>query len=150
MGKGLLMQQLLARYDEVLCIDADAVILDPTRDITDQLLAGDLMGLTARHTRGSDPIPNTGVWLVRRDRAVVDFLDMVWDSPRFVDHKWWDNEPSSRHSAISSNRGSASLILLLCGFAPACCPLSGTASTPDPSLAPRIVPRGNVARGAIE
>lgn len=91
-GKVLLLQQLLSRYDEVLWIDADAVVLDDTRDITDDLEPGDLMGLVAHVTpEGDDPIPNSGVWLLRNDPAVIDFLDEVWDCTGFIDHKWWEN-----------------------------------------------------------
>lgn len=87
-----LFQELLGTYDEVLWIDADAVVVDGTDDITDELRPDDLMGLSAHVTpEGEDPIPNCGVWLIRKNAATTEFLDAVWDSTRFIDHKWWEN-----------------------------------------------------------
>ncbi len=87
-----LFQDLLGSYDEVLWIDADAVIVDDTLDIADALRPDHLMGLAAHVTpEGEDPIPNCGVWLIRKDATVTEFLDAVWDSTQFIDHKWWEN-----------------------------------------------------------
>jgi hypothetical protein len=91
-GKVRLFQDLLGSYDEVLWIDADAVIVDATDDITDALRPDDLMGLAAHITpEGVDPIPNCGVWLIRKDATISEFLDSVWQSTEFVEHKWWEN-----------------------------------------------------------
>jgi hypothetical protein len=91
-GKIRLLQDLLGSYDEVLWIDADAVVVDSTDDITDSLSPDDLMALAAHVTpEGENPIPNSGVWLVRKDATITEFLDAVWDSTQFIDHKWWEN-----------------------------------------------------------
>lgn len=91
-GRIPILRHLLTEYDEVLWIDADAVIVDSSLDIADVLGPDDLMGMTAHVTpEGDVPIPNCGVWLVRSDPATLDFLDAVWDSTAYIDHKWWEN-----------------------------------------------------------
>jgi galactosyl transferase GMA12/MNN10 family len=91
-GRIRVFQELLDEYDEVLWIDADAAIVDDSRDIADELEPDDLMGMVAHVTpEGDDPIPNCGVWLLRRDPEVLEFLDVVWGSVRYIDHKWWEN-----------------------------------------------------------
>jgi len=91
-GKVVILQRLLSAYDEVLWVDADAVIVDCRRDISDDLHPQDLMGLAAHVTpEGDDPIPNAGVWFLRRDPAIVELLEGVWSAETFIDHKWWEN-----------------------------------------------------------
>ncbi|MDA8343115.1 MAG: hypothetical protein M0007_12940 [Actinomycetota bacterium] len=91
-AKVLLIRQQLDRYDLVLWIDADAAVTDPSVDIADLLGRRDLMALVAHTTpEGDDPIPNCGVWLLRSHRATRRFLDRVWDSTAYVEHRWWEN-----------------------------------------------------------
>lgn len=85
-----LIRELLRRYDLVLWIDCDAAIVDPTLDIADELERRDLMGLVA-HEYDGQAIPNCGVWILRRSRAVMRFLDAVWRRTEFLDHEWWEN-----------------------------------------------------------
>lgn len=88
----LLVRQLLNRYDVVLWIDADAAVTDMSADIADLLGPHDLMGLVAHTTsEGDDPIPNCGVWLLRSHRATRRFLNQVWGSTGYVEHRWWEN-----------------------------------------------------------
>ncbi|MEP6623532.1 MAG: hypothetical protein ABJC79_03755 [Acidimicrobiia bacterium] len=89
-NKIVLLRDLVARYDLVLWIDADAAIVDPTVDIADSLGRRDLMGLVAHEYDGMR-VPNTGVWLLRRNRSVQKFLARVWDRTEYLDHDWWEN-----------------------------------------------------------
>jgi hypothetical protein len=91
-GKVPLIRKLLELYDLVLWIDADAAIVDPSQDIADELDQHCLMAMTAHETpEGDDPIPNSGVWLLRSDPLTFDFLDTVWQSTEYLNHKWWEN-----------------------------------------------------------
>jgi len=85
-----LIRDLLHRHDLVLWIDSDAAIVDPTLDIADELGRRDLMGLVA-HEYDGQTVPNCGVWVLRRSRRVVRFLDALWRRTEYVDHKWWEN-----------------------------------------------------------
>ncbi len=87
-----LIQSLLATFDLVLWIDADAVVVDASLDIADRLGPHDLMGMVAHVTTESiDPVPNCGVWILRADDRIGKLLDQVWDATQYVDHKWWEN-----------------------------------------------------------
>jgi len=91
-GRIRLMQELLPEVDEFLWLDADTVVVDDRWDIADELDPDDLIGMVAHTTpEGEDPIPNCGVWFLRRDPAVLRLLDDVWASERHVHHKWWEN-----------------------------------------------------------
>ena len=85
-----LFLELLTRYDLVLWIDADAAIVDPTEDIADALEEEDLMALVA-HEYDGQIVPNCGVWVLRRDRAVRRLLEKVWSHTEYLDHEWWEN-----------------------------------------------------------
>lgn len=98
-AKVLLLRRLLDTYETVLWVDADAIILDPSRDIADELVEGDYQALVCHRLpsdwRGyfgnpGDEMPNSGVWLLRGQRG-RDFLDAVWERDEFVDHQWWEN-----------------------------------------------------------
>jgi hypothetical protein len=89
-SKVVLVRSLLESYDLVFCIDADAVIVDPTHDVADDLRDDALIGLVA-HEYDGQRIPNCGVWALRGDRRTRRFLDRVWRQKQYVDHKWWEN-----------------------------------------------------------
>ena len=43
------------------------------------------------HRYQDQRVPNTGVLMVRATRAADDFLGLVWDQARYIDHPWWEN-----------------------------------------------------------
>ena len=91
-SKVQLVRALLRVYEVVLWIDADAAIVDGSVDVLDSLDPGSLMALVAHNTNeGDDPIPNAGVWLLRRDWKTQRFLARVWRSTGYLHHKWWEN-----------------------------------------------------------
>jgi hypothetical protein len=87
-----LLKDLLERFELVLWLDADAVVVDGTGDIAAALPATAYQGLV-RHvsSRTGRELPNTGVWLLRSGERSGAFLDAVWDSGGFIYHKWWEN-----------------------------------------------------------
>jgi hypothetical protein len=88
-GKVPLMRRLLDDVDEVLWIDADAVILDDSVDLTSEV-APDAYQALVRHVTHDGDVPNTGVWFLRGQRG-RELLDAVWRREEYSTHKWWEN-----------------------------------------------------------
>ncbi len=76
-----ILLDLLERYERVLWLDSDLVIVDGREDVpaTDFMALVDHPGLT----------PNTGVWMVTPQARA--FLDLVWQQEDLIDHRWWEN-----------------------------------------------------------
>jgi hypothetical protein len=89
-SKVLLLQELLTTHDLVLWIDADAVIVDGSRDIADDLAPDHFMGLV-EHAYDDVVMANTGVLVLRRGDLAERFLDAVWGATDLIDHQWWEN-----------------------------------------------------------
>jgi hypothetical protein len=89
-GKLVLVRDLLERYDTVVWIDADAVIVDPRHDITTGLSPWRPVHLVW-HQIGDMVVPNTGVLVVRRGRAAIRLLEAVWAHHEYIEHRWWEN-----------------------------------------------------------
>jgi hypothetical protein len=89
-SKVVLVRSLLESHDLVFCLDADSAIVDPSRDVVDDMRDDALIALVA-HEYDGQRIPNCGVWALRRDRRTLRFLDRVWRQTQYVDHKWWEN-----------------------------------------------------------
>jgi hypothetical protein len=91
-SKVKLIQTLLRDHDIVLWIDAVAAVCDASVEVSSLLDRDDLMGLVAHATpEGVDRIPNCGVWLLKRHPLTHSFLQNVWESTQYLDHKWWEN-----------------------------------------------------------
>jgi hypothetical protein len=89
-AKVALLRELLERFDLAVWIDADAVIVDGSVDIADELEPDNQLGLVEHH-RGEERIPNTGVMVWRAGHFAHELLAQVWASTRFIDHPWWEN-----------------------------------------------------------
>ncbi|HEX8998196.1 MAG TPA: FkbM family methyltransferase [Ktedonobacterales bacterium] len=88
-GKVLLLRKLLDQFDEVLWIDADAVILDDRVDLA-TLVEPSAYQALARTSTNEGLVPNSGVWFLRGERA-RQLLDAIWKNETYVYHKWWEN-----------------------------------------------------------
>ena len=89
-AKLLFLERLLRDYDEVLWLDADVVILDPSEDLAAYVPLESYQALV--QTRVEDMAwVNTGVWYVRADERTSRFLRAVWERTEFIDHIWWEN-----------------------------------------------------------
>ena len=88
--KVLLLRELAEDADTLLWLDADAVVVDTSRDIAAELRPGDLLGLVERRV-GRDRLPNTGVMVLRGGPAACELLDLVWAAERLINHPWWEN-----------------------------------------------------------
>lgn len=94
-GKLVLIRELLDRYDTVVWIDADAVVVDPREDIAPSAWrpapwAARPLHLV-HHVVGGVTIPNTGVLVADRRAGAAELLERVWQRTAWIDHRWWDN-----------------------------------------------------------
>ena len=81
---------LLERYEWVFWIDADALIVEFSRDIVDELPESAFLGLV-EHAYDGHRFPNTGVMIVRSSPVAREFWSEVWARTEYVDHPWWEN-----------------------------------------------------------
>jgi hypothetical protein len=89
-SKILILRELVQRYDVVVWLDADTVIVDRRYDIADELREDAFLYLVEHTVRG-EVRPNTGVMLLRGGDEALAFLDAVWALDRYVNHRWWEN-----------------------------------------------------------
>ena len=89
-SKVLLIRRLMTRYDLVVWVDVDAMILDLERDIADELTPGADIFIV-EHRYDGQRIPNAGILMVRATAAADAFLALVWEQERYIDHVWWEN-----------------------------------------------------------
>jgi hypothetical protein len=75
----------LEDYDEVLWIDADAVIVDDEDDV--EVPPGYWQALVVHHTRDGE-VPGGGFWLLRRPMLPV--LEQLWGMTDYIYHGWWE------------------------------------------------------------
>ncbi|MEO5679856.1 MAG: hypothetical protein ABIS47_09310 [Acidimicrobiales bacterium] len=88
-GKVRLIRGLLDRYDVVLWLDADAIILDSSLDPADLLGPGDYQALVCLHQLGQE-FPTCGVWLLRSTAKAKAFLDAIWTKEEFTLDRYWE------------------------------------------------------------
>lgn len=89
-GKLALLRELLDGYDRVVWVDADAVIVDPSGDIFEGAGRMRPCRLVVHHYDGLE-IPNMGVIALISTGWTKRFIERLWASERYVDHKWWEN-----------------------------------------------------------
>lgn len=88
-SKVALIRQLLDRYETVVWLDADTVVVRRDRDITAELTEGRFLGLVEHVVEGRAN-PNTGVMVVRSCDRARTFWAAVWDSTQYLNHRWWE------------------------------------------------------------
>jgi hypothetical protein len=91
-GKIPLISELLGRYDLIMWIDADAVIVDGSIDLASELRWRKHLYLVEhRHAPTGEETANTGVFMLRAGSWARRFLAGVWDQEDLIDHRWWEN-----------------------------------------------------------
>jgi hypothetical protein len=88
-SKVVLIHHLLKTYDTVVWLDADTIVVDPGTDIRTELDPRAPMHVVA-HRLGRKTIPNTGVWICRRDPRTFELLAAIWNHTEFVNDGWWE------------------------------------------------------------
>jgi len=89
-SKVLFLRELIDEYDFVFWVDADAAIVDASRDVLDDCRRGTFLAVVAHHY-DAQVVPNLGVIGLRSGRRARRFLDLLWADTRYVEHKWWEN-----------------------------------------------------------
>lgn len=89
-SKVVLMRELVDEYDFLFWVDADAAIVDASRDVLDDCRRGRFLSVVAHHYDGQ-VVPNLGVVGLRSGRRARRFLELLWADTRYLDHKWWEN-----------------------------------------------------------
>lgn len=89
-SKVRIMRELVTRYDFVVWLDADLVIVDPREDIAAQLAPDSFFGIV-EHRYGVNQAPNCGVMVFRGGERSERFLDEVWGLDTYVENPWWEN-----------------------------------------------------------
>jgi hypothetical protein len=85
-----LLRELNRRYDHLLWLDADLVIVDGHKDLAGELPPDKLLGMV-RHTTKDGVMPNSGVLIMRCGDEAERFLDEVWAQQDLTTHRWWEN-----------------------------------------------------------
>ncbi len=101
-GKVVLLHQLVQQYDLVLWIDADALFVDPTRDVASEIDPFRFLHLVS-HQIGPERIYNCGVMALRGGAVSRRFLERVWNQHDLVYHEWWENAAVLRLLGIASS-----------------------------------------------
>ena len=81
------MLPALRRFDEVLWLDADVLILDGSCDLADEVPADAWQAMVAHHTPDGE-VPNHGVWFARE--PMVPVLERIWQMTDYLQHPWWE------------------------------------------------------------
>jgi glycosyl transferase family (putative galactosyltransferase) len=89
-SKVALIRDLLPRYDVILWLDADVVIVDPYEDIAARREPDRFLALVEHHYDGQR-FPNTGVLLFGAGAEAAAFLDELWAADDYAEHRWWEN-----------------------------------------------------------
>lgn len=82
-----LLRNALERYDEVIFIGADLVIVDGREDLADGI-PPEAWQAMVRHNTGDGDVPNDDMWLVRQPMKPI--LDQVWANDKWLNHGWWE------------------------------------------------------------
>jgi hypothetical protein len=85
-----ILRRLVERYELVVWLDADVVIVDGRVDIASELDDEHFLFL-AEHSKEDSQMPNAGVIMLRSGEQAAGFLDTLWAMDRYVDHQWWEN-----------------------------------------------------------
>ena len=75
-------------YDTVVWLDADVFIRDFRWNIAYELAETSWHGLVLHQIPNSAPVPNCGVWVLRR--PMIPVLEDLWQRLRFLNHPWWE------------------------------------------------------------
>lgn len=90
-SKIVALQQIQERYDVLVWLDADLMIVDGRRDIAAELGDDAFSGLVEHPQAGGGAMPNSGVWVLRTGERCAAFLEEVWAQEDLIDHRWWEN-----------------------------------------------------------
>jgi hypothetical protein len=85
-----ILRELVDRYELVVWLDADVVIVDGRVDLASEVDDEHFLYLAEHRLHGSQ-MPNAGVIMLRGGADAASFLDTLWAMDHYVDHQWWEN-----------------------------------------------------------
>jgi galactosyl transferase GMA12/MNN10 family len=110
-AKVRLLRELLEAHDEVVWVDADAMIVDASRDIFEDMPADRSWGWVM-HISGNTLLPNAGMLALRSRPAAFEILDGALAlSERYATHPWWEQAAINELLGFAEIRSSNSLRL---------------------------------------
>jgi hypothetical protein len=71
-------------------MDADAIVVDPRRNIADELHGGADLYLV-EHVDSTRALANTGVFMLRSTPWARALLRATWAQTDLIEHMWWEN-----------------------------------------------------------
>ena len=87
-----LISELLGRYDLLMWVDADAVIVDESVDLASELRRRKHLYLVEhQHAPTGEVTANAGVMMLRAGRWTQRLLAAIWAQADLIDHRWWEN-----------------------------------------------------------
>ncbi len=82
-----ILRNLLDRYETVVWLDSDLVIVDGRRDIAYEL-EPDCFLYLVEHAYNDERVPNSGVMILRSSEQAKRFLDDAWALEEHLEHEW--------------------------------------------------------------
>ena len=82
-----IIHELLNKYDLVIWLDSDVVIINQSEDITYQCNDNNIQYL-ANHNVAGNKNPNCGVWILKKD--MIPILEQVWKMEKYINNCWWE------------------------------------------------------------
>lgn len=91
-AKILLISELLGRYELLMWVDADAVIVDDSVNLASELRRRKHLYLVEHHHAATGEVTaNAGVMMLRAGRWTQCLLAAIWAQDDLIDHRWWEN-----------------------------------------------------------
>jgi hypothetical protein len=94
-SKIVALRRLQERYDLLLWLDSDLMVVDGRVDVATELEEGRFIYLV-EHSTKEGRMPNSGVMLLRTGDECERFLEEVWAQEDLIDHTWWENSAICR------------------------------------------------------
>ena len=81
------LQEILPKYDAVLWLGCDVVIVRDDKDVADEIPTDAWQALTP-HRAHDSMIPNCDVWWLTP--AMLPTLGQAWTLTQYIHHPWWE------------------------------------------------------------
>jgi hypothetical protein len=82
-----ILRDLIDRYELVVWLDSDAVIVDSRRDLA-SVLEPDRFFYIVEHAYNDERNVNAGIMMLRSGDMAAKFLDEAWNLRQYIDHEW--------------------------------------------------------------
>ena len=89
-SKVVLLRQRLKTHRIALWVDADAIVVDGSTDLSLEVTSRRPIAMVA-HEYSGQRVPNTGVIALRSCATTRTLLDRLWNMTEYIHHPWWEN-----------------------------------------------------------